>query len=410
MDVSKADVIRERGLAIADRAFSHADWERIEDLLVAGRSRNDPRSSKHHDACFTEASRLLRIDDYVNPPDFSNSALLKPSALVERLSDLSGGGLASFRVAVDNTHTSCVIWSPGSAEPATKSVEVLSCTRLGDEKRILYPGLSGGPETRLRVTELIERSAILSTIDAMGSTAVIVLDFHGYGLFRWRPPASPPSSCLTCGRVHGTLTVDQEYDCHLLPVLPIESTPGIVSAIETMWRCRTLASLSVAPGWWHSVATLIFHLLRAAGMWDVAREHLEKIHSDCVMNSSISIKGIESIQDGRLAVEWPESVALMTPAIYDLLRCDTAAEARPVIRRARVQMDAMNWREWSPQCHGLYHICQSADRLSGGVLDPFKDKTMERGHQPVKAAAKKANGEVKITLARANYRSSGERG
>ena len=398
---SKSTIIADRGFLVFKRAFSHADYTEIMKEVIAGRSSNDPRRFMYEDEVFKEADRLLRLDDYIDPIAFPGASVLKPNRLQEMIEEIWGSE-GPWRAGIDNTHLPVRVWSPSARRLASKDLENMSLTKIGSEERILHPAMAACGETGLNMRLLCQVSGLFPVLARLGQPSLVTGDHHGIEILR----GGGGPVCMWCNQTYESLqnlsTEQLTFD------KPVSSLPWDFPCrdeIVQIWKGNEeAASLSVMPGWWHSVGTAITHLFMIAGVWEEVSSALEDIHGDCVMNGGISIKGVECIISGELARVLPAVAAILAPAALQLAAAESADDALTWIVKLHEQFHRYRngTRGWTKGVHAILHIVQASLKHWGGSLTAFREKSVERAHQIPKIQARHAQGDLFRLHARSN--------
>ena len=182
------------------------------------------------------------------------------------------------------------------------------------------------------------------------------------------------------------------------------------------FRCYTRAGHSMTPVEVLSMADPtakagdqnVFVLALALGS-----ESTWRIDTDAVMNDSISITGVDFLQDQMIDTKHFGRAAGAMIHWLALARSRNAHEALGHLISLHTDFITLGRADakkgWTEGCHMIIHTIQSAIRLSGGWLGPFKEKTVERAGQNVKRACRKTTGGcLKNVLARSNRRYTDE--
>ena len=412
---AKGLLVAERAERVWSRGWTHEDYKGMMDEVRHELLRSNAPSWRGHayeKQVFKQVERRADLGAWTEPMSFPGAALLKWEALSADLDDmflLSPGD--TLRAGIDN----CGIGVSLSTERgyADYALETASVTKVAPHpigSRIVYPGSALGTETKARIKDLFSSIHLWSVAARLRCRVVVAVDYHALGLLLAddkedvddAAAAALVSECPLSGlSIRGTAPNDER-----LIRLPrrVEALCRVLGPTlgQVYDGHPDLLAHALSPGFWHTCATTATHAARASGHWPNLLRCLESV-PNAIMNGLVSITGVEYMQSGSLPADlqrWCDHSGLSL--LFNATTSDGIFEATQRVHRA-MWGSAAGRREWTEGCFALSGIASSARVLAGGDPTPWKEKVVERAHQPIKRQAPFSRHSLRWALGRARF-------
>lgn len=390
---AKQTLVDERVLQVWDLGWRHRDFRAYMDGIRTEQVRSQSvnwRGNLYEPEVFDVVRKRMDKKAWAEPVDLPGGILLSHDALAQDL--LQRGLLAApiVRAGVDNCGLDDFLRSPTGY--GADALEVLS---LSFRNKIVFAGAALGAEVEARMSGLLAATPAWRVLASMGRRAILTGDCHGIGVARGGHTAG--AICPCCGAEWASLGPEQVPPPGLLT-----GTTGWIPEFRLMWGSPDTASLAVRPGYWHGVGTVITRCAMAHGRWPELRTELDSLSKFAVMNGAVSITGVELIQNRRYLSathqEWCNTRGLT--ALANAPDADAALQALKPIHADILRRSPSNW---TIGCHCVYDTIASAKALTGGHLDLWREKIVERAHQVIKVETGRARSELVRAMGRARW-------
>lgn len=367
------------------------------------------------DKVFKAVERRAAEHLWHEPFSAPGAAVLRPQPF---LADLDSRGFLAdpcLRLGIDNAGLPALL-ATTQGHSKDYAAELLTVSRIHHGDAVHPVGVMLGSESKYSIRALLSNAPAISCLRRAGCKAILTGDEHGMSLAL----PSEPSLCPFCGLRHADLLPGDarlgnepgrlpDCQCSRNADGSHPDTPCWLREWRSLHGAdEAVASLSVRPGLWHSIGTLITHSADAHGEWGKLHAELSR-RPNAVMNNSVSITGCEIISGAR-----PPGLPTAMQAICDargwtaLARAHTATQLLEAVRPIHREMIAKKPSAWTIGCHAIYDITASARLLFGGKLTPFREKPVERGHQLLKAEVPKSHHRLLRACGRARWAAMNE--
>ena len=422
---AKWALIQERSERVWNQGWTHPDYKAyVFDLRVSAWRKMSDRSlplpwdcHAYEKAVFRDQERRAALHDWFEPLSFPDGVQLRKEAVLRDVSEILNPVPGDcLRYGIDNFNLPCSISTERGYRGHSFENGSASVVKQGPppdaSSSIIYPSGALGPETRGRMHRVVLYAAPFWDLTSeLQLNCVVTGDYHGLALLctggeleEERRYFDPPrrTHCFLTG-----LPINTPPTAPLFgqPLPRVDIHPVFRTTLSKAWRNdHEVAALAVSPGFWHGCGTLTTHLSKACGVWPGLRAHMEKI-PNLIMNDAISISGCEYLNGDRPGTPLPAELAtwVSQQGLAALFNARRSSDLRDVVKTMHSTIIDKAPQQWTEGCFGLYVTADSAAQLFDGNLTAFKERIVERAHQPLKAAAPHSRHQLRWMMGRARF-------